>query len=63
MFITTKPYPLEFEGKMSTDEQIKNNKEKYEHKKEKVINFYVKNGFYKISDSEFYYAPCNWKLN
>lgn len=61
LFITTKPYPLEFEDKMNIDKE--EDSEIYEYKKGKVISFYVKNGFSKISDSEFYYAPCNWKLN
>lgn len=63
LFITTKPYPLEFEGNMNTDEEIDNNKEMYEYKMGKVISFYLKNGFSKISDSDFYYAPSKWKLN
>lgn len=62
LFISAKPYPLDFEGKMNTDEE-EENKEMYEYKMGKLISFYVKNGFSKISDSEFYYAPCNWKLN
>lgn len=63
LFISTKPFPLEFEGKMNTDEEEENHKEKFDYKKGKVINFYEKNGFYKISDSEFYYAPLKWNIN
>jgi len=53
-FISTKPYPLEFEGKFD-DENF--SEEEYNFKQKKVNKFYTKNGFKKVGKSDIYILP------
>jgi hypothetical protein len=53
-FISTKPYPLEFEGKFGKEDF---SEEEYDLKQKKVNSFYTKNGFKKVDKSNIYICP------
>jgi hypothetical protein len=53
-FISTKPYPLQFEGKFDEEDF---SEEEYDLKQKKVNSFYIKNGFKKVGKSRIYICP------
>ena len=53
-FISTKPYPLEFEGKFGKEDF---SEEEYKLKQKKVDSFYKKNGFKRVDKSRIFICP------
>lgn len=53
-FISTKPYPLEFEGKFGKEDF---SEEEYNLKQKKVNRFYIKNGFKRVDKSNIFICP------
>lgn len=53
-FISTKPYPLEFEGKFGKEDF---SEKEYNLKQKKVNSFYTKNGFKRVDKSRIFICP------